>query len=102
MLNPDRVSAEQDTIQISFGRPLRSYALADILPQRFGPGDLLTDANVPLLLQPQWHDLVIHPRSQSVGDRVGLMGSLVSRATEQALEAAKKVRHGLLCTQALF
>ena len=28
----------QDTIQISFGDPIRTYQLADVLPQRFGPG----------------------------------------------------------------
>ena len=28
----------QDTIQISFGDPICSYQLADVLPQRFGPG----------------------------------------------------------------
>ena len=27
--------------------------MTDILPQRFGPADLLTDPNTPLLLQPQ-------------------------------------------------
>ena len=39
----------QDTIQISFGEPIRSYMLADVLPQRFGPGKCLplTAYNLP-------------------------------------------------------
>lgn len=36
-----------------------SYLLADILPQRFGPANLLTDVSAPLLLQPQHHELTL-------------------------------------------
>ena len=42
----------QDTIQISFGDPIRAYQLADLLPQRFGPGQLLCNASVLLAVQP--------------------------------------------------
>lgn len=45
--------AIQDSIRFFFGSNKQSYGLADILPQRFGPADLLTDPNTPLLLQPQ-------------------------------------------------
>lgn len=41
----------QETITFFFGG--KSFGLADILPQRFGPADLLTDPDTPLLLQPQ-------------------------------------------------
>ena len=42
-------------MQFFFGG--KSYGLADILPQRFGPADLLTDPDTPLLLQPQHNSL---------------------------------------------
>ena len=45
----------QDTIKFFFRGG--AYTLADILPQRFGPANLLTDPNAPLLLQPQHHNL---------------------------------------------
>ena len=45
----------QDSIRISFGKghKLATYTLAELLPQRFGPGDLLDITKSPLLLQPQ-------------------------------------------------
>lgn len=43
----------QDSIRFFFGSNKQSYGLADILPQRFGPADLLSDPHTPLLLQPQ-------------------------------------------------
>ncbi len=48
-----RTGALQDVIRISFGSPPAEYSLAQLLPQRFGPADLLDDAATPLLLQPQ-------------------------------------------------
>lgn len=45
----------QETIVFFFGG--KSFGLADILPQRFGPADLLTDPDTPLLLQPQHNPL---------------------------------------------
>ena len=49
----------QDTIRFFFRGG--TYGLADILPQRFGPANLLTDPNAPLLLQPQHHNLELTP-----------------------------------------
>lgn len=37
--------------------PKNVYRLADILPHRFGPQDLLSDIDQPLLLQKQSHSL---------------------------------------------
>ena len=85
----------QDSIQISFGNPFRSYSLAEILPQRFGPADLLQDADVPLLLQPQCHELHLEPRAAPGGvtEADNAPGAdLRRRATQAALEAAKEVR----------
>ena len=45
----------QDTIKFFFRGG--EYSMADILPQRFGPANLLTDPDPPLLLQPQHHTL---------------------------------------------
>lgn len=86
----------QDSIQISFGSPLRSYSLAEILPQRFGPADLLHDADVPLLLQPQSHQLNLDSWAAPGGEagaEAAPAAELRRRATQAALEAAKKVRH---------
>ena len=49
--------AMQDSIRFFFGSNKQSYGLADILPQRFGPADLLSDPNTPLLLQPQHNSI---------------------------------------------
>lgn len=49
--------AVQDSIRFFFGSKKQSYGLADILPQRFGPADLLSDPNTPLLLQPQHNSI---------------------------------------------
>ena len=51
----------QDSIRFFFGSNKQSYGLADILPQRFGPADLLTDPHAPLLLQPQHNPLELTP-----------------------------------------
>lgn len=51
----------QDSIRFFFGSNKQSYGLADILPQRFGPADLLTDPNTPLLLQPQHNHIELTP-----------------------------------------
>ena len=93
----------QDSIEISFGAPLRNYALADILPQRFGPGDLLQGAEVPLLLQPQSHALELDPNvlppppaapdaSAAAGAGGAAAQKLRRRAAEAALAAARQVR----------
>ncbi len=55
----------QDSIRFFFGGSKQSYGLADILPQRFGPADLLTDPNTPLLLQPQHNPLELTAGSHS-------------------------------------
>jgi hypothetical protein len=48
----------QETMRIIFGEgPKNVYNLADILPHRFGPQDLLEDDSQPLLLQQQSHQL---------------------------------------------
>ncbi|KAK9805228.1 hypothetical protein WJX72_007282 [[Myrmecia] bisecta] len=47
-----------NTIQFMFGKDGHTYTLAQLLPQRFGPADLLDDPSTPLLLQPQNNDLV--------------------------------------------
>lgn len=45
-------------MRIIFGEgPENVYTLADILPHRFGPQDLLEDDSQPLLLQEQCHSL---------------------------------------------
>ena len=85
----------QDSIQISFGSPLRSYSLAEILPQRFGPADLLENADVPLLLQPQSHELHLDPWPASgceAGTDAAPGAELRRRAVQSALDAARKVR----------
>ena len=51
----------QGSIQFFFGGNKQAYSMADILPQRFGPADLLTDPNTPLLLQPQNNALELTP-----------------------------------------
>ncbi|KAK9838759.1 hypothetical protein WJX74_002807 [Apatococcus lobatus] len=58
-----------DSIRISFGKgqKLSSYTLAELLPQRFGPGDLLDISNTPLLLQPQQNSLQL---TEEAHDRV--------------------------------
>ena len=45
----------QDTLSFTFKGG--TYSLAEILPHRFGPMDLIDDPNTPLLLQPQGHTL---------------------------------------------
>lgn len=48
----------QDTVRFIFGQPPDNvYKLADILPHRFGPHDLLTKEKQPLLLEKQRHCL---------------------------------------------
>ena len=48
----------QETMRIIFGEgPQNVYNLADLLPHRFGPQDLLEDGSHPLLLQEQSHEL---------------------------------------------
>ena len=37
------------------------YSLAELLPVRFRPSDLLDEAVTPLLLQPQRHELQLLP-----------------------------------------
>ena len=45
-------------MKLIFGEgPGNVYTLADILPHRFGPFDLLEDKSQPLLLQVQTHSL---------------------------------------------
>ena len=51
----------QDSIRFFFGSNKQSHGLADILPQRFGPADLLTDPHAPLLLQPQHNPIELTP-----------------------------------------
>lgn len=47
-------------MRIIFGQgPQNVYNIADILPHRFGPHDLLEDESQPLLLQPQSHNLTL-------------------------------------------
>ena len=43
--------ALQETVTFAFKGG--TYKLADLLPHRFGPMDLIDDPNTPLLLQPQ-------------------------------------------------
>ncbi|KAL3132799.1 hypothetical protein ABBQ38_006726 [Trebouxia sp. C0009 RCD-2024] len=55
-----------DSIRFFFGSKKQSYGLADILPQRFGPADLLSDPNTPLLLQPQHNSIELTSESQEL------------------------------------
>lgn len=56
-----------ETMRIIFGEgPKNVYNLADILPHRFGPQDLLEDESQPLLLQEQCHCLDFTPAAQHI------------------------------------
>ncbi len=52
--------AAQDALEFLLGEG-RTYALAELLPIRFRPSDLLDEAVTPLLLQRQRHDLHLLP-----------------------------------------
>lgn len=52
-------------MRISFGEPPVEYGLPDLLPQRFGPADLLGDSGAPLLLQPQHNHVTFAAGSAS-------------------------------------
>ncbi|DBB08789.1 hypothetical protein WJX82_003795 [Trebouxia sp. C0006] len=67
-----------ETITFFFGG--KSFGLADILPQRFGPADLLTEPDTPLLLQPQHNPLELTAEAQEL---------VASRNEVPFLEAAK-------------
>ena len=58
----------QDSIRISFGKgkTLATYTLAELLPQRFGPGDLLDLSCTPLLLQPQQNHIELTTGDQRI------------------------------------
>ena len=48
----------QDDMKLRFGKHMRVHTLVEVLPERFGPHSLLREGlEVPLLLQPQSHDV---------------------------------------------
>ncbi len=57
---PPRPPAAQDALEFLLGEG-RTYALAELLPIRFRPSDLLDESVTPLLLQRQRHDLRLLP-----------------------------------------
>lgn len=65
MAHRQPVGVMQDSIRFFFGSSKNSYGLADLLPQRFGPADLLTDPHAPLLLQPQHNPIELTPGNES-------------------------------------
>ena len=79
----------QDTIHISFGSPPTAYSLAQLLPQRFGPADLLNTADAPLLLLPQRHNLAL---AEPLGEVFQVEKPLICEAANAAVWAANKVR----------
>lgn len=79
-----------DELRISFGCPPAEYSLAQLLPQRFGPADLLTDAATPLLLQPQDNGVSL----DSAADSTPVCGSCSRDGTAAAGTACRQ--HELL------
>ena len=71
----------QEAIRISFGDPPVEYGLPGLLPQRFGPADLLGDSGAPLLLQPQ------HNR---VAFAAGSAAAALEHSATAAVAAAKQ------------
>ena len=67
----------QETITFFFGG--RSFGLADILPQRFGPADLLTYPDTPLLLQPQHNPLELTAGSIACAQALSFAEKLTCR-----------------------
>lgn len=55
-----------DTVQFVFGdQPQDTFSLAQLLPMRFKPQDLLGDDPPPLLLSPQQHRLSLSPAAEA-------------------------------------
>ncbi len=82
-LDPPWVHA-QEAIRISFGDPPVEYGLPELLPQRFGPADLLGDSGAPLLLQPQHN-------------RVAFAAGSAAFALEHSATAAAAQQQGEAC-----
>lgn len=67
------------------------YSLRELLPDRFGPLDLLEEGSHPLLMQPQDNRVRLHPSAlQRVEARRG--DAAFQHAAAAALGAAQKVR----------
>lgn len=78
-------------MRISFGGG--SYSLDNLLPNRFGPKDLLEDPSTPLLLQPQDNPVVLG--SAARGQLAARSGDgAFQRAAADALQEATRVRKG--------
>ena len=54
-------------------------------------GDLLHGADIPLLLQPQWHDVRLLSNSEAAADGVAASDSPPQAAIDAALTAAQQV-----------
>eukprot|EP00884_Botryococcus_braunii_P011655 jgi/Botrbrau1/20490/Bobra.145_2s0049.2 len=76
-----------DTVQFLFNGG--TYTLAELLPERFKPSDLLEDASTPLLLLPQDNSIRLTPESAAEVEGWG-EGSEGGRAAAAALEAAEQ------------
>lgn len=56
-----------DTVQFIFGKGKKmKHSLDDILPERFGPADLLPDKSVPLLLQKQDNQFLLTEEAMDI------------------------------------
>ncbi len=97
----------QDAVRISFGSPPTEYSLAQLLPARFGPADLLEDPSTPLLLEPQDNRVALvsppdspacqrdadgQPDSAQPAAGEALSARLLRQAAAAALGAANKVQ----------
>lgn len=83
----------QDTVQFVFGHAHKQhhYCLKDLLPDRFGPADLLTDPDIPLLLQAQHHKLSWHPSASELLATGQHTSQGFQQAADAAFDAASKV-----------
>ncbi|KAI8466838.1 MAG: cytidine and deoxycytidylate deaminase zinc-binding region-domain-containing protein [Monoraphidium minutum] len=83
-----------DSVRFLFGshdapHEAEEYTLADLLPARFGPIDLIEPGSAPLLLEPQANRLAwAPPAARRLEERAG--EAPFARAAAAALEAAKR------------
>ena len=81
----------QETVRISFGEPSAEYGLPELLPQRFGPADLLGDSGVPLLLEAQHNGVVFAAGSASAALLKAAVHQISAGSSSPATAAAERV-----------
>jgi hypothetical protein len=74
------------------GAHQEEYRLRDLLPDRFGPIDLLEPGSAPLLLEPQDNALEWGAAANRRLEERGAGDGVFARAAAAALEAARRVR----------